>query len=132
MRSSLRIIIKAATAVLFAGLVFGCGNVPTAPEENPTEVSGRTNGQHKAAPAALIADLVQTVDDATTAVVEEVNVVGEVGAQLSNGRWSVSVPSGAVSGEANVSISVENLLSSTCDLEILPASKNQFAKPVML
>ena len=72
--------------------------------------------------AGLISGLVNTL----TQVVD-----GAVGGLLSRGIWTARIPSGAFSGTASVSLSALSG-SNVCQLEISPASKNGFAKPVTL
>jgi hypothetical protein len=72
--------------------------------------------------AGLFSGLVNTL----TQVVD-----GAVGGLLSQGMWTVRIPAGAFDGTATVSLSALSS-SNACQLEISPASKNAFAKPVTL
>ena len=49
---------------------------------------------------------------------------------VSNGRWRLDVPAGAIAGDATVGIGVQSPTAFSCQLEILPATLNHFATPV--
>jgi hypothetical protein len=132
MRSPMRTITTATAAVLLAGLIFGCGTLRTAPKSDPQGGVGGSNARRAPAPEGLIGGVLQLVDQTTEMVVQTVDLTGTVGAVLNNGRWKVTVPSGAVSGSASVSLSVADPLSPVCDLGILPSTKNHFDVPVTL
>ena len=59
-------------------------------------------------------------------------ITGIVGGELRNGVIDVKLPAGAIDGTAQISIRVNSLDSKRCELSIVPASANQFAKPVLL
>src|SRR5262245_22834081 len=132
MRSPMRTFTTATAAVFLAAMIFGCGTLPTAPQADPQGGVGSSNARRPPEPEGLIGGALQLVGETTETVVQTVDLNGTVGAVLDNGRWSVTVPSGAVSGAANVSLSVSDPLSPVCDLGILPASKNHFDVPVTL
>jgi hypothetical protein len=52
------------------------------------------------------------------------------GGSVSNGRWRLDVPAGAIAGDATVGIGVQSQSAMSCQLEILPAELNHFATPV--
>jgi hypothetical protein len=118
-----------ATLALVLGLAAGCGRMPTAPDAGTAAPQSVAMANRTAQSNGLIGDLVGGV---VKLLVRVLNVVGSVGGSLTNGRWRVDVPAGAFEGSATVSIGVESLASPSCDLEIAPLSKNNFAKPVML
>ena len=59
-------------------------------------------------------------------------VNGSRGASLQCGRFSLSVPAGAFSGTGTVTMTLTDNTLAVVDLEISPASLNQFGRPVRL
>ena len=59
------------------------------------------------------------------------SVNGARGGRVTNGIWTVNIPSGAFSGTADISVSVPDLNPYTCDLQITGAP-NSFRIPVRL
>lgn len=49
---------------------------------------------------------------------------------VTNGRWRLDVPAGAIAGSASVAIGVQSSDAFSCRLEILPMTLNHFATPV--
>ena len=82
-----------------------------------------------AEPNGLIGSVVGGV---VNLVYKVLDIVGDVGGTLTNGRWRVVVPPGAISGNAQISLGVLSNLSPSCQLGITPADKNHFSKPVIL
>ena len=111
------VVASTAIAVLLTGLI-GCGPSTTAPSP---DMSGQ--------PAAGTGSIIGSQGGLE---VQSVNLVGEVGGTLSNGRWRVEFPADAVDGGATIAIGVRTLTSQDCELEIAPVSKNQFVVPVQL
>jgi len=126
-----------ASVVLVAGS--GCGHAPTAPV---TTTGAGVNAGVAAAPgnagesSGLISTLGSTVGTVVgglvNLVVRTLNIVGSLGGSLTNGRWRVDVPAGAIDGNATISISVTGSQSSECQLDITPADRNHFSVPVTL
>ena len=114
-------------AVFVAGILGGCMDAPTAPTHHAQTASTATS--RAAAPDGLIGSLVGLV---VNLVVKVLNIVGSIGGSLTNGRWRVDVPAGAVDGTATVSVGAVSSTSPNCQLEITPADKNHFLKPVLL
>ena len=107
-------------AILAIDLAAACMEGSTAPlgsRATATAVVGRT-----AQPNGLVGS--------TTSIVP--NLVGSLGGSLSNGRWRVEVPAGAIDGTAAIGLGVPNSSSPYCQLDILPAEKNHFSTPVSL
>jgi hypothetical protein len=52
------------------------------------------------------------------------------GGSVTNGRWRLDVPAGAIAGDATVSIGVQSSSSFSCQLNILPLELNHFSTPV--
>lgn len=73
--------------------------------------------------AGLISGLLNTV----TRVVN-----GALGIVLNNGMWTAEVPAGAFTGSATITMSVPSNNPRTCQLDILPLSKNGFSRPVVV
>src|SRR4030095_7046150 len=75
------------------------------------------------AQAGLISGLIQDVTQV---------VSGVTGGVLYAGGWTVEVPSGAYSGTASISMSVKGDTPLVCSLGIVPNTKNNFARPVIV
>lgn len=105
---------------LVATFAVGCRELPTSPT---------TTIAH---PEAREASLLGITDLLKGLLVKTMNLVGGVGGSLTQGRWKVTIPAGAVDGNATVGMGVQSLTSSECSLEILPLTKNRFSKPVTL
>lgn len=73
--------------------------------------------------AGLISGLLNTV----TRLVD-----GALGVVLNNGMWTAQVPSGAFTGTATITMSVPSNNPRSCQLDILPLSKNGFSRPVVV
>jgi len=124
---TLSLLLLAAIAVIPA---IGCMDLSTAPitHENAVHVTHTGPSQ----PAGLLDGVTGLVDDVGKLVFNTVQIVGSVGGSASNGRWSVSVPAGAVDGLASVSVGVTSPGSNRVQLQITPVSKNHFDTPVVL
>jgi hypothetical protein len=118
------LLLGAALATL---ILIGCGGMPTGPAPAPTAFSSSTGST--AQPAGLLSNVVEGV---VGLVVHTLNLVGSLGGALSNGRWTVTIPAGAVDGSASVSLGVQSATSASYQLGITPADKNHFAVPVTL
>lgn len=119
-RSSFLIALAAA-----ASLAVGCAQPPSQPLVDPEAATAEVAVTHDGVLSG-VTDLLEGL------IVRTLNLVGSVGGSLTNGRWKVVIPAGAVSGSAQVGIGVSSAISSSCQLEIYPADKNSFAKPVTL
>jgi len=123
---------RLARALILTGLVavgiWGCGQLPTAPHA----VESAATPAQSAQPAGLISTVGSVVDVLVNLIVRTLNLVGSLGGSLSNGRWRVTIPAGAVDGNATVSLGVPSLTSPQCQLEISSADKNHFSVPVTL
>ena len=114
-------------AALATLILIGCGGMPTGPASAPAAFSSSTGSS--AQPASLIGGV---VDGVVGLLVRTLNLVGSLGGLLSNGRWTVTIPAGAVDGSATVSLGVSSSTSASCQLGITPADKNHFTVPVTL
>ena len=130
----MRIIRQLLGTLLLAALVgtalWGCGRLPTAPVATAPNAS--VGLSQSAQPQSLLGTVGTVVDGLVGLIVRVLNLVGSIGGSLSNGRWRVDIPSGAVDGNASVSLGVPTLTSPQCQLEILPLDKNHFQVPVTL
>lgn len=119
--------------LLVAGIAAGCGHAPSAPvvSSEGVQTTGASPAVVKSAPQAssLVGDLAGGL---LRLVFRVLNLVGSLGGSLTNGRWRVDIPAGAVEGSATVTLGVLTSTSPECHLEIQPSSKNQFAVPVRL
>lgn len=108
-----------------AALIVGCAQLPSQPRVEPASSTANVT-----APASdllgLVGGIVKGLISITT------NVVGEIGGVLTNGRWRVEIPAGAIDGNAVVRVGVAEPGSPECELEITPVSKNHFRVPVTL
>ena len=125
-----------ASTVLVAGS--GCGQAPTAPittQSTSATVGVAATPGAAAQSSSLIGGVVGTVGTVVGGlvklVVRTLDIVGEVGGTLINGRFRVDVPAGAIDGNATISIST-TAQSPECQLDITPADRNHFAVPVQL
>jgi len=103
----------------------GCGTNPAAP---PSSSAPGSSSAGATAPSGLTGTL-------TTLIgldVETANVVGAVGGTLGQGRWRLDIPACAIEGTATVLLGVSSPDAPTCQLDILPYTKNSFAVPVTL
>jgi hypothetical protein len=116
---------------LASATLLGCGRLPN--EVNPAAIGPAASGpaavQGNATPNGLLGTV---VNDVVSLVTQTLNLIGSLGGSLSNGRWQISVPAGAVSGDATITLSLTNLLSDHCQLGITPADKNHFSQPATL
>ena len=112
---------------LAVGLVVGCGQMPTAP--NVTAQAAASSAQQGAEADGLIGGLVGGL---LNLLVKVLHLVGSIGGSLSNGRWHVDIPAGAVNGDGTVTLATASATSPDCQLGISPSSLNGFSKPVTL
>jgi hypothetical protein len=112
-------------AALAALILIGCGGMPTGPAPTAFSSSSGSNAQ----PAGLLTGL---VDGVVGLLVRTLSLIGSLGGSLTNGRWTVAIPAGAVDGSATVSLGVASSTSASCQLGISPADKNHFDVPVTL
>jgi hypothetical protein len=123
-------LISMAVTAVAVGLATGCIQLPTAPS---IQVLGTTAAPQRVVQSgSLLADSGAVLNDATALITKTLDIIGSTGGSLTDGRWSVTVPPDAVSGTATIEIEVPSLASPGCQLEITPASKNQFVVPVVL
>jgi hypothetical protein len=123
---------KLVSVVALAGIaalaLIGCGQLPTAP--HGAEPASATKSI--ARPAVAPVTIRSTVDDVLGLIVQTLDLTGSLGGSLANGRWSVSIPAGAVDGDVVVRLGVSSPTSSDCQLEMWPADKNHFLVPATL
>ena len=137
-----------ATALVtcLATALAGCGALPTAPlDESATRLPA--NSSLESSPRTMPIDeppnpgLVTLSPDPTAlplllssgALIERSAVLpASLGGTVTNGRWRIQVPSGAVDSTARFVIGVPSAKSGACDLAIEPAEMNHFEVPVTL
>ena len=122
-----KIIVAPLALALAVGLVVGCGQMPTAP--NVTAQAAASSAQQGAEADGLIGSLIGGL---LNLVVKVLNLVGSIGGSLSNGRWRVDIPAGAVNGNGTVTLATASSSSPDCQLGISPSSLNGFSQPVTL
>jgi hypothetical protein len=115
---------------LLAATVFGCGQLPTSPNSAQTQASAKVAAT--AEPASLLSSVGGVLNTLVGLIVRTLNLIGSIGGSLSNGRWRITIPAGAVDGNATVSLGVPNLTSPDCALEISPSDKNHFSTAATL
>jgi len=136
------VLLVVVVALAVSGM--GCGQMTTAPNtQSATQPNQAASASLATTPAdgatvtatsssSTLTPIVSIVGILNGLLVRTLNLIGAIGGTLTNGRWTVAVPSGAVDGTAKISIGVSSLSSSECELEILPLSSNHFATPVTL
>ncbi len=119
---------------LAVGLVAGCSQMPTAPSpvQSPATQVTASPGGNAAQPGSLLGGLTSIVNGLVKLVFKLLSIDGSIGGSLTNGRWSVNVPPGAIDGSASIGIGVADAGSSNCQLEIYPVTMNHFSVPVQL
>ena len=117
-------------ATLVLGAVAGCSKMAASPVA-PVPAGSQANGR-AAQSDGLISTVGGIVDGLVKVVFNVLNIVGSVGGTLSNGRWQIDVPAGAIDGTATVGVGVISSTSPSCQLQILPVDKNHFSTPVRL
>ena len=130
MRRLRNVVASLLLGMLALGLSAGCFQIVTAPV-SPQQLASAPSGQ-MAQPDGLIGSVVGVVDGLVKLVFKVLSIVGSIGGSVSNGRWRVDVPAGAFDGTATVGVGVASSASPNCQLEISPADKNHFLKPVRL
>ena len=143
----IRFQLRATALVTFlATALAGCGALPTAPlDESAARLPA--NGALEASSRTMPIDeppapgVVTLSPDPSAlpillssgALIERSSVLpAALGGAVTNGRWRIEVPSGAVDGTARFAIRVPSAKSGACDLAIEPAEMNHFAVPVTL
>jgi hypothetical protein len=122
-----QLLIGTALAALAAT---GCSKLPTQPIVE-TPGSG-------ASPAMMVASqakpgfLVQPPPAPGTGSRARVRMLGKVGGSATNGVFTVVIPAGAFTGQAYVTVTQPDNNVPLVQLDIQPASKNHFKKPVTL
>ena len=108
-----------------SALAVGCAQLPSQPivggAETTAEVSAPQNGLLGGVTGLLKGLLTVTLD-----------LVGSLGGTLSNDKWKVVIPAGAVEGNATVGMTVDQSTRASVQLEIFPVEKNHFAVPATL
>jgi len=123
-------LIPLAVSAVAVGLATSCGQLPTAP---PIHLLSTPAAQQRVIQSGgPLGDTGAVLGDTTSLATKSLDIDGSIGGSLTNGRWNVVVPPGAVSGTATVRIALKSPTSSTCQLEITPGTSNQFAVPVEL
>ena len=118
-------VVTATIVALTAGVLALSAAVATAQSPAPAAHGVQSEG--------LVGGLVGgVIDGLSNLIVKVVGIVGSLGGSLTNGRWHIDVPAGAFDGTASVGIGVPSGTSPSCHLQILPADKNHFQKPVKL
>jgi len=125
-----KVVVAALLATMAFGLVAGCSQLPTAPANS--QQAQTTPGLRSTESDGLIGGVVSVVDGLVKLVFRTLSIVGNIGGSLTNGRWRIDVPAGAIDGNATVGIGVADNTSSSCQLQIYPLDKNHFLTPVRL
>jgi hypothetical protein len=122
-------------AAIAIGLASSCMAISTSPDAPGAGAARTTATTAAVAPTrggqqdGLVGGL---IDGLGNLLVKVVQIVGALGGSLDNGRWHVAMPAGAISGTASVAIGITGTGATNCHLQILPADKNHFARPVQL
>src|SRR5262249_13022757 len=70
------------------------------------------------------------LDPLVKLIVRVVSVPAGQSATITNGRWRLDVPAGAIAGDATVGIGVQSPSAFSCRLQILPETLNHLNVPV--
>jgi hypothetical protein len=133
MRSSVRRSILVVLSFIVVASFLGCGRMATAPDAPVVSSSAAVaNPGHAAESDGLISTIGGLLGDVVGLLFKTLQLVGSLGGSLTNGRWKVVIPAGAVDGNATVSLGVTSSTASDCQLEISPADKNHFDTPATL
>jgi len=126
---SLRIFAAAVLVALTA--LSGCSNSPLAPEQSiaPTSAAG-TSEANSSILGDAITTTTSTVVGTTSLVVSQ--TVGLLGGVVKCGDWTVTIPAGALSGIATVTVSVPDPTVPKVNLSVVPSLLNSFKVPVTL
>lgn len=116
---------------LMIAAITGCSQLPTNPAA-PASAGASIASARTAEGAGLISTTGSIINGLVGMVVRTLQLVGSIGGTLTNGRWRVVVPAGAVQGNATIALAVPDATSPDCQLEIWPGDLNHFDKPVML
>jgi hypothetical protein len=114
--------------------VVGCGALPTEPLNHGTADSPPGQVAMSALARAPSPDVasgppIRTIDPSEVAQAE---IVGEAGGVVRARHVTLDVPKGAYHGSARISMVVADTSVLQCQLDITPATKNQFNVPVTL
>lgn len=132
-------LVPALAAAAMLAVLTGCSSLPTAPDLASAPGSDRISGSLAT----------QVSDDAPTApqgggsadvnpppppnpVSVTQKIVGVRGGSVHLGRFTLVVPPRALHGRALITMSLPDLDGLECDLQIAPASANDFAAPLRL
>jgi len=108
------------TGVALLIAVCGCGAATTAPvATGDTSTGGLQDPARRFRGTPRL--LARTVD-----------LAGDLGASVENGRWSVDIPANAVEGAARITIKVATTSGGECTMEVVPADKNKFDVPAVV
>lgn len=116
---------------ILATAMLGCGQNPVAPNTGQ-ETSTAAGMSRTAEPEGLLSLTGSVVNSLVGLIVKTLDLIGSLGGSLTNGRWTVVIPAGAVEGAAKIALGVSNSTSSECQLEIWPADQNHFQVPATL
>ncbi len=116
--------------VLLITVVTGCGRLPTSPA--PTATQESIASARSAESDGLLSGVGSLLGGVVNLLVRTLQLIGSLGGSLTNGRWKIVIPAGAVQGNGTVTLGVPSLTSPDCQLGISPSDLNHFDKPVTL
>jgi hypothetical protein len=138
-------ILALVALVLVVGAGAGCGSMATAPistsssavattppDDAPASSTTSAPANPSVAPTGLLTPIAPILDGLLGLLIRVLNVVGDLGGTLTNGRHRLDIPAHAISGNAKVVLGVRSFSSPDCAIEILPSDKNHFDVPVRL
>ena len=106
-----------------------CSRVPTAPP-SPSEATLTTMPDDPGGPAPSTPPIVDA--PAIVPLVSSLRIDGRLGGVIVVGRWKLIVPAGAYAGAGMITLTIPDPSIDKCELEIFPASLNNFKEPVDL
>jgi hypothetical protein len=126
-------------------LVAGCSTLPTAPlvpapQSNDTEVSSDSSpellggivGGVGGIVGEVIPPVIPPIGTVLDTVIRSLPIHNGVGGAVENGKFLVTIPTGAIRGDAEVKVIVPDSTQLRCFLEITPPEANGFEIPVTL
>lgn len=113
-------------AILAALAISGCGHSPTAPETSTSLVSGgqESSIQHVSPEEPTVYPPIPMEGSAT--------IHGKTGGTLAVGDFTLVIPAGAYRGHATIVLRQSNPQLKLVEIEVHPASKNEFLVNAML
>jgi len=126
-----RLLLALIPGALAVWVATGCMTDSAAPTDKTLSTarnaSSMEDGRRDGSGSGLIGSI---LDPLVKLVYQVVTIPFGQSGSVTNGRWRLDVPAGAIAGDATVSIGVQSPSSFSCQLTVLPLELNHFATPV--